>query len=428
MGNIVISSEEFTPDVEKQFIGYENLSDMIEILIDVVENSSEFKKLADKAQVIFSDSKRKDIRTRLTHSYDVARISERVAEKLGNSHEEQRLAYLIGLCHDLGHTAFGHDGESRIDAALRHYKLSPKDVDERWYGEEEEIGEGTYEKVEYSFEHHAHSVRVFNKILKDANIELSEDLMADIQQGILCHSESRTKEQDVRKIMWALARYADKIYSYTDMLDILNSGIPIDSGILDGINENDRYITDKNGNVTPFSEQDKEILEEILGCLREENGIEKYIEQYIEGVTFKGNDGYGTCVALPKIQKEMKLLKTIVKYLRQEKKMEKQELLARAMIDEVIEYAVEHSSPELSMKDRVYRATIIVANASDTEIREQYKLISKDKEWQEARKANLDYGTINRSANERSKDYPIKLSKREAQELIEDPDRIIQTK
>ena len=57
-------------------------------------------------------------RTRLTHTLEVAQIARTIARALRLNED---LTEAISLAHDLGHTPFGHAGESALD------KLCPED-------------------------------------------------------------------------------------------------------------------------------------------------------------------------------------------------------------------------------------------------------------------------------------------------------------
>lgn len=411
----------------------------IERLIQIIIDSKEFKRLAEKTQIIFTKGPKPNIRNRISHTIEVAEIAEAVAKKNNMSFSEQRLAYLIGLCHDIGHTAFGHDGEARINLACQAYQIYTDTLDEKFYGEKDWAGELTHKKPEYSFEHHSHSVRVFNKILRDNNIELDFRLKSDILQGILCHSTSRTADSEVRKPIWAIVRFADKIYPYTDMADILELGIQVDENILDDINKKKEYIKNEKGAEIPFTEEDKQILKEVLDTLKQKEGLKKCKERYVEESELKPVDAKTkspeekaySYIASNRIQREGKILKVVAKYLRQEKIMKKEELKARAMIDEVFGYIVFNSlkADDVDIIEACFRATMFIAQSTDEEVRQFFKCsVVKDVEWQKSKKERLtqDYSVIQLSANERSKEYPIRLTPREYEEIARDPDSMLQ--
>jgi len=58
------------------------------------------------------------LRTRLTHSIEVASISRTIARALGLNED---LAEAIGLAHDLGHAPFGHSGEEMLAECMRDH-------------------------------------------------------------------------------------------------------------------------------------------------------------------------------------------------------------------------------------------------------------------------------------------------------------------
>jgi dGTPase len=58
------------------------------------------------------------LRTRLTHSIEVASISRTIARALGLNED---LAEAIALAHDLGHTPFGHSGEEVLAECMRDH-------------------------------------------------------------------------------------------------------------------------------------------------------------------------------------------------------------------------------------------------------------------------------------------------------------------
>src|SRR3954468_19788739 len=75
-----------------------------------VIHSRAFRRLEYKTQV-FLNGTGDHLRTRLTHSIEVASISRTIARALGLNED---LAEAIALAHDLGHSPFGHSGEEML--------------------------------------------------------------------------------------------------------------------------------------------------------------------------------------------------------------------------------------------------------------------------------------------------------------------------
>lgn len=78
-------------------------------------HSRAFRRLEYKTQV-FLNGTGDHLRTRLTHSIEVASISRTIARALGLNED---LAEAIALAHDLGHSPFGHSGEEMLAECMR---------------------------------------------------------------------------------------------------------------------------------------------------------------------------------------------------------------------------------------------------------------------------------------------------------------------
>jgi dGTPase len=76
-----------------------------------------FRRLEYKTQV-FLNGTGDHLRTRLTHSIEVASISRTIARALSLNED---LAEAIALAHDLGHPPFGHSGEEMLAECMREH-------------------------------------------------------------------------------------------------------------------------------------------------------------------------------------------------------------------------------------------------------------------------------------------------------------------
>src|ERR1700692_515645 len=81
---------------------------------DRVIHSRAFRRLEFKTQV-FLDGSGDHLRTRLTHTMEVAAIARNIASALRLSTD---LSETIALAHDLGHSPFGHKGEAVLNELM----------------------------------------------------------------------------------------------------------------------------------------------------------------------------------------------------------------------------------------------------------------------------------------------------------------------
>jgi dGTPase len=123
---------------------------------DRIIHSAAFRRLEYKTQV-FVNHEGDLFRTRLTHSLEVAQIARSISRELG-LHED--LTEAIALAHDLGHTPFGHAGQTALNNCMKDYG---------------------------GFEHNIQSLRVVDKLeQKYAEFE-GLNLTFETREGILKH-------------------------------------------------------------------------------------------------------------------------------------------------------------------------------------------------------------------------------------------------
>jgi dGTPase len=127
---------------------------------DRIIHSRAFRRLKHKTQV-FIPYEGDHFRTRLTHTIEVSQIARSAARSLGLNED---LAEAIALGHDLGHTPFGHSGETVLDRLLRE--------------SHPEAG---------GFKHNYQSVRVVDRLEKRYD-EPGLNLTDDVREGILKHT------------------------------------------------------------------------------------------------------------------------------------------------------------------------------------------------------------------------------------------------
>ena len=127
--------------------------------IDKILNCPFYNRYADKTQV-FSFYKNDDITRRSLHVQLVSRIARTIGKALGLNTE---LIEAIALGHDLGHTPFGHAGESVLDKIM-------------------------FERVGTHFAHNLQSVRVLDNIF-------SYNVSLQTLDGIAGHNGEIEKEE-----------------------------------------------------------------------------------------------------------------------------------------------------------------------------------------------------------------------------------------
>ena len=163
---------------------------------DRILHCKAFRRLKQKTQV-FLLPKGDHYRTRLTHTLEVSQIARTIAKALRLNED---LVEAVALGHDLGHTPFGHAGETALNNV-------------------------------YHFSHHRQSLRVVECIEKGGR---GLNLTWEVRDGILNHQTAghpHTLEGQV-------VRLSDKIaYIHHDMDDAIRGGILTEEDIPTGFRD-----------------------------------------------------------------------------------------------------------------------------------------------------------------------------------------------
>lgn len=153
---------------------------------DRILHCKSFRRLKHKTQVFLSP-KGDHYRTRLTHTLEVSQTARTIAKALRLNEE---LVEAIALGHDLGHTPFGHSGESMLN----------------------ELCEG-------GFKHNVQSVRIVEKLEKDGK---GLNLTWEVRDGILNHQTSSMPAT----LEGQIVRLSDKIaYIHHDIDDAVRAQV-----------------------------------------------------------------------------------------------------------------------------------------------------------------------------------------------------------
>ena len=169
---------------------------------DRVIHSRAFRRLEYKTQV-FLNGTGDHLRTRLTHTMEVAAVSRNIASALKLNSD---LAETIALAHDLGHSPFGHKGETVLARLMK--------------------GEG-------GFEHNQHSLRIVEELEQKYPNFSGLNLSWEVREGLAKHHTaydhpSKRKGFDAKNssLEAQIANLADEITYYShDLDDGLDSGL-----------------------------------------------------------------------------------------------------------------------------------------------------------------------------------------------------------
>ena len=169
---------------------------------DRVIHSRAFRRLEYKTQV-FLNGTGDHLRTRLTHTIEVAAISRNIASALRLNTD---LAETIALAHDLGHSPFGHKGETVLARLMK--------------------GHG-------GFEHNQHSLRIVEELEQKYPKFSGLNLSWEVREGLAKHHTAydhpaKRNGFDAKNssLEAQIANLADEITYYShDLDDGLDSGL-----------------------------------------------------------------------------------------------------------------------------------------------------------------------------------------------------------
>lgn len=171
---------------------------------DRVIHSRAFRRLEYKTQVFLNGSG-DHLRTRLTHTIEVAAISRNIARALRLNED---LCETIALAHDLGHSPFGHKGENALSKLMKNHG---------------------------GFEHNRQSLRIVEELEQKYPSFPGLNLSWEVREGLVKHNTAydhpgKRKGFEARSasLEAQVANLADEITYYSHDLD---DGI--DSGLLD---------------------------------------------------------------------------------------------------------------------------------------------------------------------------------------------------
>src|SRR5215471_17006124 len=176
---------------------------------DRVIHSRAFRRLEYKTQV-FLNGTGDHLRTRLTHTMEVAAVSRDIARALRLNED---LAETIALAHDLGHSPFGHRGETVLNRLMKKHG---------------------------GFEHNLQSLRVVEYIEQKYPRFSGLNLTWEVREGLLKHetaydrpSKRRGFEARSASLEAQVANLADEITYYShDLDDGIDSGLLLETKLI----------------------------------------------------------------------------------------------------------------------------------------------------------------------------------------------------
>lgn len=164
---------------------------------DRIIHCTAFRRLGHKTQV-FVSPKGDHIRTRLTHSIEVAQIARSMARML---RVDEDLTEAIALAHDLGHTPFGHSGEDRLAELMQPFG---------------------------GFDHNDHALRILTKLEQRYPNMSGLNLNLETIEGIVKHNGPIVKKENLPATLASLCSEVDLRLDHYAGLEAQIAGIADD--------------------------------------------------------------------------------------------------------------------------------------------------------------------------------------------------------
>jgi len=250
---------------------------------DRIIHCKAFRRLKHKTQV-FLAPEGDHYRTRLTHVLEVTQIGRTIAKSLRLN---EVLTEAIGLGHDLGHSAFGHAGESALN------KL-----------------------VKGGFDHYRQSVRVVEVLENDGK---GLNLTIEVRDGILKHSKGEKGELLRKRPRSRALTLEGDIVRISDIIAYVNHDI--DDGIRAGLlTENDipkdiRTTLGRTGSAR-IDRMVRDVIASTLACDYEAISMSPEVLQALEELrTFMFQNMYLLPTVRSEFEKAQKTLTALFQYV-----------------------------------------------------------------------------------------------------------------
>ncbi len=288
---------------------------------DRIVYSNAFRRLKHKTQVFLSPLG-DEYRTRLTHTLEVSQIARTIARAMFLNED---LAEAIALGHDLGHTPFGHSGETALQEIFSN-----------------------------GFSHNEQSLRVVEVLENDG---MGLNLTYEVRNGILKHSKGYGKiipddpDEQACTIEGRIVRVADIMaYLNHDLDDAIRSGVITFDQVPDscvrniGRTHSERATTMIRDLIFSSTEQDGELQ---LRMTDEVYSAMTTLRQFLYDNVYRSASVHNEFV------KAKKILSELYSYFLDNEKMLKKELAGMKMAD----FIYKNQRKELSVCDIIASMT-----------------------------------------------------------------------